>query len=124
VDVVTTSEVSVSLTVDYAQSVPDIVAERALVPCRSESGRAIVWWWGEGLRTTRFAARCSRTVTDINVSLISQGASRVNPQLRRGRSARARSRLRLHEALFERDGLDLDRRPRPASWLRDPTSFR
>src|SRR5256885_6855678 len=44
-----------------------------------EPHRAIVCVVGEGLRTTPgIAARVFATVRDINVSLISQGASRVN----------------------------------------------
>jgi len=110
VDVVTTSEVSVSLTVDDAQSVPDIVAElRRLGTVSVESGRAIVCVVGEGLRTTPgIAARVFATVTDINVSLISQGASRVNLTFVVDEARVREAVLRLHEALFERDGLDLD----------------
>ncbi len=110
VDVVTTSEVSVSLTVDDAQSVPDIVAElRRLGTVSVESGRAIVCVVGEGLRTTPgIAARVFATVTDINVSLISQGASRVNLTFVVDEARVREAVLRLHQALFERDGVDLD----------------
>src|SRR2546427_12391631 len=53
VDVVTTSEVSVSLTVGDAGSLPAIVAElQALGTVAVESGRAIVCVVGGGLRTT------------------------------------------------------------------------
>ena len=110
VDVVTTSEVSVSLTVDDARSLPDIVAElEPLGTVVVESGRAIVCVIGEGLRTTPgIAARVFATISDINVSLISQGASRVNLTfvVEEGRVHEAV--LRLHEALFEREPADLD----------------
>src|SRR5207249_10814272 len=75
VDVVTTSEVSVSLTVEDAGSLPAIVAElRPLGAVSVEPGRAIVCVVGEGLRVTPgIAARVFATVSDIHVSLLSQG---------------------------------------------------
>jgi len=109
VDVVTTSEVSVSLTVDDAGSLPDMVAElRTLGTVSVESGRAIVCVVGEGLRTTPgIAARVFATVSDINVSLISQGASRVNLTFVVEEARVREAVLRLHEALFEREPADL-----------------
>ena len=110
VDVVTTSEVSVSLTVDDAESLPAIVAElRPLGTVSVESGRAIVCVVGEGLRTTPgIAARVFATVSDINVSLISQGASRVNLTFVVDETRVHEAVRRLHEALFEREEVDLD----------------
>ena len=109
VDVVTTSEVSVSLTVDDADLLPEIVAElRPLGTVSVESGRAIVCVVGEGLRTTPgIAARVFATIADINVSLISQGASRVNLTFVVDEARVHEAVLRLHEALFEREGVDL-----------------
>src|SRR5207245_9099310 len=53
VDVVTTSEVSVSLTLEDARALPAIVSElRALGEVSVEPHRAIVSVVGEGLRTT------------------------------------------------------------------------
>src|SRR5438093_10580603 len=80
VDVVTTSEVSVSLTLEHARALPAIVSElKSLGYVSVEPDRAIVCVVGEGLRTTPgVAARIFSTIQDINVSLISQGASRVD----------------------------------------------
>ena len=80
VDVVTTSEVSVSLSLDDASSLPAIVAElEQLGTVRVENDRAIVCVVGEGLRgTPGIAARVFSTISDINVTLISQGASSIN----------------------------------------------
>ena len=105
VDVVTTSEVSVSLTVDDARALPEITAElRGLGTVVVEPARAIVCVVGEGLRTTPgIAARVFATVSDINVSLISQGASRVNITFVVAEAQVADVVRRLHEALFERD---------------------
>src|SRR5256886_2388257 len=110
VDVVTTSEVSVSLTVEDAVSLPAIVAElRPLGTVAVESGRAIVCVVGEGLRTTPgIAARVFATISDINVSLISQGASRVNLTFVVDEDRAQEAVLRLHDALFERKRVDLD----------------
>jgi aspartate kinase len=105
VDVVTTSEVSVSLTVDDPRALPEITAElRDLGTVAVEPARAIVCVVGEGLRTTPgIAARVFATVSDINVSLISQGASRVNVTFVVDEAQVADVVRRLHEALFERD---------------------
>ncbi|HEV8167694.1 MAG TPA: lysine-sensitive aspartokinase 3, partial [Pyrinomonadaceae bacterium] len=77
VDVVTTSEVSVSLSLDDASALPAIVAElEQLGTVSVENGRAIICVVGEGLRRTPgIAARVFSTISDINVTLISQGAS-------------------------------------------------
>src|SRR2546427_5830115 len=110
VDVVTTSEVSVSLTVDDAGSLPAIVAElQALGTVAVESGRAIVCVVGEGLRTTPgIAARVFATISDINVSLISQGASRVNLTFVVDESRLRDAVLRLHDTLFQRERGDMN----------------
>src|SRR6476620_6454996 len=80
VDVVTTSEVSVSLSLDDASSLPAIVAElEKLGTVRIEQDLAIICVVGEGLRgTPGIAARVFSTISDINVTLISQGASSIN----------------------------------------------
>ena len=103
VDVVTTSEVSVSLTVEDAGSLDAVVTDLAgLGTVALEPDRAIVCVVGEGLRATPgIAARVFTTVRDINVSLISQGASRVNLTFV-VEEARVREVVcRLHQAFFE-----------------------
>jgi len=103
VDVVTTSEVSVSLTLEDARALPAIVSElRALGEVSVEPHRAIVCVVGEGLRTTPgIAARIFGTVEDINVSLISQGASRVNLTFVVAEDRVHEAVRRLHAACFE-----------------------
>ena len=80
VDVVATSEVSVSLSLDDASALPVIVTELELLgTVRVERGCAIVCVVGEGLRgTPGIAARVFSAISDINVTLISQGASSIN----------------------------------------------
>ena len=80
VDVVATSEVSVSLSLDDASALPVIVTElEQLGTVRVEKGCAIVCVVGEGLRgTPGIAARVFSAISNINVTLISQGASSIN----------------------------------------------
>jgi aspartate kinase len=103
VDVVTTSEVSVSLSLDDTSALPSIVEElEKLGSVSVEEKRAILCIVGEGLRSTPgIAARIFSTISDINVSLISQGASRINLTFA-VEEARAREAvIRLHREFFE-----------------------
>ena len=103
VDVVTTSEVSVSLSLDDTTALPAIVAElEKLGTVSIEQECAILCIVGEGLRSTPgIAARIFSTISDINVSLISQGASRINLTFA-VEEARAREAvMRLHKEFFE-----------------------
>src|SRR6266436_8596938 len=103
VDVVTTSEVSLSLTVEDGAALPAVVAElETLGEVRVEPRRAIICVVGEGLRTTPgIAARVFETIRDINVSLISQGASRVNLTFVVDEGQASEAVTRLHAALLE-----------------------
>ncbi len=105
VDVVTTSEVSVSLSLDDTSVLPAIVNELAEFGSVSvEAGRAIVCVVGEGLRSTPgIAARIFSTISDINVSLISQGASRINLTFAIEEARAAETVRRLHAEFFETD---------------------
>jgi len=102
IDVVTTSEVSVSLSLDDARSLPVIVDElQQLGTVRVEKGRAIICVVGEGLRgTPGIAARAFSTISDINVSLISQGASSINFTFAVEEEHAKEVVTRLHEEFF------------------------
>jgi aspartate kinase len=80
VDVVTTSEVSVSVTVDDPRHLPDIVTELsgfAEVSC--ENDMAIVCVVGDGLqRDPALAARVLTSVGDLPLRMVSQAAGRRN----------------------------------------------
>jgi aspartate kinase len=80
VDVVSTSEVSVSLTVDSNEAIPAIAADLETLADVKYSGRkAIVCLVGENLRETPgIAAQVFTAISDINVRMISQGASEIN----------------------------------------------
>jgi len=103
VDVVTTSEVSVSLSLDDTSALSSIVRELETFGTVSvEGGRAIVCIVGEGLRSTPgIAARIFSTISDINVSLISQGASRINLTFAVEEARAAETVRRLHQEFFE-----------------------
>jgi aspartate kinase len=80
IDVVTTSEVSVSLSLDEASALPAIVEElERFGTVRVVKRQATVCVVGEGLRgTPGVVARVFNSISDINISLISQGASSIN----------------------------------------------
>ncbi len=80
VDVVSTSEVSVSLTVDSNEAIPAIAADLEKLADVKYSGRkAIVCLVGENLRERPgIAAQVFSALGDINVRMISQGASEIN----------------------------------------------
>lgn len=106
VDIVTTSEVSVSLSVEESSALPRILEDlRRLGEVHVEPQRAIVCVVGEGLRRTPgIAARVFDTIRDINVLLISQGASQVNLTFVVDEAHVGDAVTRLHAALLERDG--------------------
>jgi aspartate kinase len=80
VDMVSTSEVSVSLTVDSNQAIPAIAADlQKLADVKYEGRKAIVCLVGENIRGTRgIAARVFGAIPNMNVRMISQGASEIN----------------------------------------------
>jgi aspartate kinase len=80
VDVVSTSEVSVSLTVDSNHSIPALAADLArLADVKYEGRKAIVCLVGENLREIPgIAARVFGELADLKIRMISQGASEIN----------------------------------------------
>ncbi len=80
IDVISTSEVSVALTLDNTDSLDKIVTElERLGDVEIEHGHAVICIVGEGLRASSgFASKIFSTIDDINISLISHGASSVN----------------------------------------------
>lgn len=80
IDVISTSEVSVALTLDNTDSIERVVEDlRRLGDVEVESGYAVICVVGEGLRaSTGLAAKIFSTVSDVNIALVSHGASAVN----------------------------------------------
>jgi aspartate kinase len=106
VDVVSTSEVSVSLTVDSNESIPALAADLAkLADVKYEGRKAIVCLVGENLRETPgIAARVFGELTDVKVRMISQGASEINLTFVIEEDVVPEVVRRLHKAFFS----DLD----------------
>jgi aspartate kinase len=80
VDMVSTSEVSVSLTVDSNASLPEISADLSqLADVKYEGKKALVCMVGEDIRGQNgIAAQVFNAIRHINVRMISQGASEIN----------------------------------------------
>jgi aspartate kinase len=106
VDVVSTSEVSVSLTVDSNEAIPAVAADLAGIgDVKYEGRKAIVCLVGDNLRgTPGVAARTFSTLGDINVRMISQGASEINLTFVIDEDDVPEAVRRLHAAFFS----DLD----------------
>lgn len=80
VDMVSTSEVSVSLTVDTTEKIPEIAADLSkLADVKYEGRKALVCMVGENIRGQNgIAARVFGAIRHINIRMISQGASEIN----------------------------------------------
>ena len=80
VDMVSTSEVSVSLTVDSNDKLPAIAADLSkMADVKYEGRKALVCMVGEDIRGQNgMAAQVFSAISHINVRMISQGASEIN----------------------------------------------
>ncbi|HEX4487198.1 MAG TPA: lysine-sensitive aspartokinase 3 [Terriglobales bacterium] len=102
IDVVSTSEVSVSLTVDSNESIPALAADLSkLADVKYEGRKAIVCLVGENLRETPgITARVFAELTDVKIRMISQGASEINLTFVIEEEAVPDVVRRLHKAFF------------------------
>ena len=102
VDVVTTSEVSVSVTVDDTRRLPAIVDDlSAFADVSCEDRMAIVCAVGEGLRQDpTLAARVLASVGDVPLRLVSQAAARRNITFVIRESDVTAALTRMHEVFF------------------------
>jgi len=102
VDVVATSEVSVSLTVDSCEHVEAIAEElRQIAEVSIEKDQAIICLVGERMSSTPgIAARVFGSLRDINVRMISQGASSLNLTLVVDSTDLGDAIQRLHDEFF------------------------
>jgi aspartate kinase len=105
VDVVTTSEVSVSMSVEDTTAMAEIIDDlKPFAAVTVEPKRAIICIVGEGLRhQPGVAARVFSTISDINVLLISQGASNINLTFVVEEERAVEAVRRLHAAFFEEE---------------------
>ncbi|MFB3778228.1 MAG: lysine-sensitive aspartokinase 3 [Bryobacteraceae bacterium] len=102
VDVVSTSEVSVSLTIDNTRRLTDICRElREFAEVDFEENQAIVCIVGENIRhTPGVAGRAFAATGGANIRMISQGASRLNLTFVVAEQDVARVVKSLHEEFF------------------------
>jgi len=103
VDLVATSEVSVSATIDGAASIDDLVADlKGLGEVIVERDRAIVALVGERLlKTPGVAGTAFAAIGDLGIKMISLGANEINLSLVVERSNAPEALRRLHAAFFE-----------------------
>ncbi len=102
VDVVSTSEVSVSVTAETNESIPALAADLAkIADVKYEGRKAIVCLVGENLRDTPgIAAKVFGILEDVKIRMISQGASEINLTFVIEEDDAAEVVRRLHHAFF------------------------
>lgn len=104
VDMVTTSEVSVSLTVDKPGRLDDIIREieeQEVAEVSRRNGQAIVCVVGEGIRRTDgISAKIFSALEDIHIGMISLGASRLNVSFVVDETDLGEVVRRLHDVFF------------------------
>jgi aspartate kinase len=103
VDMVATSEVSVSLTIDNPARLNEICQElRDFAEVSIEDGQAIVCLVGENIRyTPGVSYRVFKALGDINVRMVSQGASLLNLSFVIADTDLTRAVAALHDEFFQ-----------------------
>jgi len=103
VDMVSTSEVSVSLTVDSNDKLPLIAADLSkLADVKYEGRKALVCMVGEDIRGQHgIAAQVFNAVRHVNVRMISQGASEINMSFMIEEDDAEEAVRSLHAAFFQ-----------------------
>ena len=103
VDMVSTSEVSVSLTVDSNERLPAIAADLSLLAdVKYEGKKALVCMVGEDIRGQNgMAAQVFTAIRHINVRMISQGASEINMSFMIDEDDADEAVRALHAAFFQ-----------------------
>ncbi len=103
VDVVTTSEVSVSITIEDVSSLTQMLTQlNSFSNTETLTQQAIVAVVGDGLKqTTGIAATIFSALKDIPISMISMGASEVNLTLVVDENDRDKVIQKLHNAFFK-----------------------
>ena len=118
VDMVSTSEVSVSLTVDSNDKLPLIAADLSqLADVKYEGKKALICLVGEDIRgQSGMAAQVFSAIKHINVRMISQGASEINMSFMIDEDDADEAVRSLHAAFFKQpDPLVFDVEARKAA---------
>jgi aspartate kinase len=102
VDMVSTSEVSVSLTVDSNEKLPEIAADLSqLADVKYEGRKALICMVGENIRGQNgIAAQVFQAIRHVNVRMISQGASEINMSFMIDEDDAEEAIRSLHRAFF------------------------
>ncbi len=102
VDLVSTSEVSVSITIDNPEKLHEIKRELVrFAQVEVQHNKAIVCLVGEQMRQTPgMPARIFKAVQDAEIHLISQGASEINISFVIDESVLPQVIIRLHQEFF------------------------
>jgi aspartate kinase len=105
VDMLATSEVSVSVTIDNTRALDAVRKElESFAEVSVEQGQAIVCMVGDNIRhTPGVSARIFRALNDINIRMISQGASLLNISVVVAAADLRRAVESLHEEFFGRE---------------------
>ena len=80
IDMVSTSEVSISVTVDSREALPAICADLGkIADVKYESNKALICLVGEDIRgQSGISGQVFSAISHVNVRMISQGASEIN----------------------------------------------
>ena len=103
VDMVSTSEVSVSLTVDSNDKLPAIAADLGqLADVKYEGRKALICLVGDDIRGRNgMAAQVFSAIRHINIRMISQGASEINMSFMIDEDDADEAVRSLHAAFFQ-----------------------
>jgi aspartate kinase len=103
VDMVSTSEVSISVTVDSNASLPEIAADLSkMADVKYEGKKALVCMVGDDIRGQNgIAAQVFNAIRHINVRMISQGASEINMSFMIDEDDADEAVRSLHAAFFQ-----------------------
>jgi aspartate kinase len=109
VDMVSTSEVSVSLTVDSNEKLPAIAADLGqLADVKYEGKKALVCMVGDDIRGRNgMAAQVFNAIRHVNVRMISQGASEINMSFMIDEDDADEAVRSLHAAFFQNPDPDI-----------------
>jgi aspartate kinase len=106
VDLITTSEINISVTIDTPKYLNEIVEELSCFSIVDVTEKvAIISLVGEGIKyTSGIAAKCFAALRDINVIMVSMGASEVNLSVIVEQAQMEDAVSKLHYEFFEKSG--------------------
>ncbi len=115
IDMVSTSEVSISVTIDTSERLPAIAEELSkIADVKYESNKALICLVGEDIRGhSGIAGKVFTAIEHVNVRMISQGASEINMSFMIEEDDAAEAIRSLHQRFFsdpDEDIFDLDTR--------------